>query len=186
MPDENGFLLAKRIRRLTSGVFIIFVTWLKEYMHKSFESQAFDYLCKPVSNIMLKKVMDRMIKIMVDDKDDNRLSVKLKGENGTAAVPKKDILYIESQLHYKKIVTLNKNENLMFYGNISEIKKRLVGSFVQISKSFLVNMSHIWIVRAKEIVLDNGKDLTVSRNYSKEFNLELEKYRSTQWSEIRI
>ena len=78
-------------------------------------------------------------------------------------LPKRNILYFQSDLRYVDICTIQ-GDNLRILAKLSEIEL-LVGSvFVRIHKSYLVNLKHVlWIDKKKHLVLlTNGEQLPVS------------------------
>lgn len=70
MPEINGFMLAEEILLLYPDIYIVFVTAYDEYAIKAFETNAIDYVLKPVSIERLKKSVNKVVNFR---NKDNRL-----------------------------------------------------------------------------------------------------------------
>jgi two-component system LytT family response regulator len=63
MPGVNGLVLAQQILDLDENIEIIFVTAFNQYALEAFESQAIDYIMKPLKKERLDKTVKRLLKI---------------------------------------------------------------------------------------------------------------------------
>lgn len=62
MPGMHGLELAEHILELRSDLFIVFVTAYDSYAVDAFETDALDYIMKPITAERMKKTLDRYIK----------------------------------------------------------------------------------------------------------------------------
>ncbi|WP_411678919.1 response regulator [Clostridium thailandense] len=62
MPGMHGLELAERINEIRSDIFIVFVTAYDSYAIDAFETEALDYIMKPITEDRMKKTLDRYIK----------------------------------------------------------------------------------------------------------------------------
>ncbi|MHA7966397.1 response regulator [Paenibacillus sp. CAU 1782] len=62
MPAMNGLELAERIHQLRPNIGIAFVTAYDYYAVDAFESEAFDYVMKPMNAGRIRKTLDRFVK----------------------------------------------------------------------------------------------------------------------------
>lgn len=76
----------------------------------------------------------------------------------------KDIRHVESHNHKAYIYT--EKEIYIVYEKLSDILRRLPTEFVQCHKSFLVNMNYVAAIEGKEVILKEGKRITISRSYN--------------------
>lgn len=85
------------------------------------------------------------------------------------------ILYFESNNHYVRIVTTDKEYEIR--STIKNIIMELNDTmFVQCGKSYLVNLQHISSILDNIVYLDNKDKLPISRAYHKEFVDEFTKF----------
>lgn len=59
MPGMHGLELAERIAEIRSDIFIVFVTAYDSYAVEAFESEALDYIMKPITEERMKKTLER-------------------------------------------------------------------------------------------------------------------------------
>lgn len=62
MPGMHGLELAGRIQELKSEAFIVFVTAYDDYAVDAFETEALDYIMKPITAERMQKTLERYIK----------------------------------------------------------------------------------------------------------------------------
>lgn len=70
---------------------------------------------------------------------------------------------IESHNHRVYIYT--DKEKYTVYEKLSDILQRLPESFIQCHKSFLVNLEYVEALEGKEIILIEGRRISISRTY---------------------
>lgn len=66
MPGMHGLELAERINEIRSDIFIVFVTAYDNYAINAFETEALDYIMKPLTEDRMKKTLERYIKRCTD------------------------------------------------------------------------------------------------------------------------
>lgn len=99
-------------------------------------------------------------------------------------VPRRDILYLESEHHDIHLHVLKAygtdfcgKEVLPVAETLSQCEGKLRGmGFARIHKSFLVNMYHIRCLEKETLLLDNGERLYISRRRYPEVKLQFENY----------
>ncbi|MEJ2053445.1 MAG: LytTR family transcriptional regulator DNA-binding domain-containing protein [Calditrichaceae bacterium] len=179
MPKINGFDVVELLGRETPN--IIFVTAYDEYAIKAFETNALDYLLKPVNAGRLQVAIDRLSeKLSLQAKTDyrplldqaranqspDRILVKEKAR--VQVIPVGDISHIEAQGDYIVIYT-NKDKYLK-NERISILEKQLNPQvFIRLHRSFLVNVDYIDRIESyskdsKLVKLRNGAEVPVSRS----------------------
>ena len=178
MDKLNGIETANIIRRSDKHVIIVFVTSHTKYMQACFECSPFRFLVKPVSDVEFGKVFADIAKKLSEERatfifTENRNKLRLFCE---------DIVYFECQAHYIYIHT--RNEVHKICKTMSELYDSIDKSmFLQVHKSFIINLSFIREIRETEIVLyDADKIIPVSRTFKKQvasafINFKERKYR---------
>lgn len=73
MPGMHGLELAKHINEIRSDIFIVFVTAYDSYAIEAFETEALDYIMKPITEERMKKTLERFIKRCGDQKKNEKL-----------------------------------------------------------------------------------------------------------------
>jgi len=141
---------------------IVYVSAMESYAMQLFRNRPMDFLLKPVKRQDIEKVMDEYIRVF--GKGRNHIFEYGIGRR-RFRVADDEILYFECAGRKVGIVT-GKGEKAEFYGNMDEVEHQLDGSkFWRIHKSYIVNVSFVSEFRVKEVCLDNGATLPVSRTF---------------------
>ncbi len=151
MPHMTGIELLEQIDHRNFDV--IFVTAFNEYAVKAFKLNAIDYLLKPISIPELIKAVNKVSgnkdnQSTANDKLD-RLKAALSGKvglpfsSGTEFIKISDIIRIEADGSYCKVVTIDGKTRLISR-NLKEMQTSLEEeSFYRTHKSHLINLEHI-------------------------------------------
>ncbi|GGH03552.1 LytR/AlgR family response regulator transcription factor [Pedobacter zeae] len=177
MPDVSGLELAKLLKKHIRK--LIFTTAHSKYGYEAFEIKASDYLLKPYSlSKFLSAVQDLFPSVDFKEYrtenqhiEENFFFVKSKSHNlKLVKIRFEDIILVESKLNYVDIFTTDKC--VTTYMSLTEISKRLSPErgFLKFQRSFIINKTHIDSVDGNEVLMDNGKKITVGHYYRKEFN----------------
>lgn len=185
MPGLSGIDLAHRLRREEKRTQIIFVTGLSDYMLEGYDVEAVSYLLKPVDAGKLFICLDRAKERR--QKEEPVLLLELPG--GMARVKLAKICYLESDAHTTQVHCMRsfysagtepgKQDSMEVTGGtgvkftmrsrtgIRELEERLAvfgGGFFRIHRSYIVNLAYVNRISRREVLLDGGETLPVSRS----------------------
>jgi two-component system LytT family response regulator len=187
MPDLTGFDLIAEIGVEKMPAFV-FVTAYSEFAVRAFEVEAVDYLCKPFDRDRLAASLERAMRRLqlrntevaenglgaLPGKTDPWLSrIPIKVKNGIIFVPVDGILWIEAADKYVELHTAERN--YLARQTIQSLDESLdPKQFVRIHRSTIVRKAAVrglhplfhgdYLVR-----LNNGTELTLSRNFRESF-----------------
>lgn len=156
MPLLTGFEL---LARLDSVPMVVFTTAYDHYAIRAFEQNSVDYLMKPIEAERLALTVQRLrrqqqVKTPMLSADDlSRLlqqvkpaptvhSISVKSGERILLVPLTDISYFEAQERYVFLSTLDGGQYITNY-TVSALEEKLPDHFVRISRSYIVNTTHI-------------------------------------------
>jgi DNA-binding LytR/AlgR family response regulator len=164
MDGKNGIKFAQTLRKLNYNGQIIFISNSKELVFQTFSVQPFDYLLEnKITRSKLLEVFSRGLSIYKSETIDKfffRIGKRV------VAVSYQDIIYFEKDLRKINIVT--KTETYVFYGVFKTLSVYLQPlGFIQIHKSFIVNVNHTVTVSKQKFLLKNGKSLPIGYVYMK-------------------
>ncbi len=192
MPEKTGLEV---VRSLLPGNLptIIFVTAYDHYAIQAFEVHAIDYLLKPFNRERMQKAVSRARESIAAKKPagtiDEKLAALIAGlrperkylerlmvkSSGRVLFLKTDeIDWIEASGNYLKLHI--GRESHMLRETMSGIESKLdPEKFLRIHRSALVNIERIKELHPMfsgdySVILSNGKELTLSRNYRDRFN----------------
>lgn len=168
MPEMSGIDIGIKIREKDENAIIIYLTSSPDYAIKSYGVFAFQYLLKPVSGDELHKVLDKALnKINIE----SALSLPVKTSEGLKAIRYQQIVFVEYKNHTLKFhlsdcsVINSTTSREPFDIMISAILKD--SRFVRPHASFVVNMSFVRAITARDFVMTDGSLVSIShKNYT--------------------
>lgn len=176
MPDINGM---EMVGALQHPPLIVFITAHPDYAAESYRHSAVDYLLKPYSfadfQRAANKVMDRYLlshpvrptPLQADNqpvKDDSS-SIFIKVDYRYIRINLSDIRYIKGYGEYLQIYTTTSSTPLLTLSSFAAIRERLSPSFLQIHRSYIVNMNHVLHIERARMVMDADTYLPVGDSY---------------------
>lgn len=165
MPGINGIELARKIRSLDNGGQIIFITSSREYAFEAFGIRAQQYLEKPIDKQSLFSELDIARQTLILKKEHSQVNVVTR--EGVTVLYIDEIMYIENVDRSSVYVLTGGariegvSNRVPFENSVSGLEKHF--DFIQPHKSYFVNMCHVRMLRPDDFVLDNGKEIPISR-----------------------
>lgn len=158
MPGMDGITLAEKLREISEEVSIVFLTGHIEYAIQGYEVNALRYLTKPADENKVKDVIDRVMK-----KTEGEKLLWIKTDEGEMKVRLSDVIFLEAQ---NQNVLINTAENsYSVRGNMSDYEERLSSEgFFRIHRSYLVPLAKIERISGKEVIMEDGTALPISRS----------------------
>lgn len=169
MPKINGLDLVKS---LGNPPVIIFITAHRDFALDGFETGATDYLVKPVR-------FDRFLKAVNKAKDYISLKrnstvhqvnsdrIFIKSDGKLTKILLDEILYIEAQGDYLKIVI--QNETYTTLATLKSMDEVLtLPKFFRVQRSFIINLEAIRSLNGNMVELVNGKNISIALNKKEE------------------
>ena len=175
MGDGSGFDLLNQMDR--NDFDVVFTTAHEEYALQAIKALAVDYLLKPLTLedvlIALKKIKKRRKKEQASPESfQHKKVMAFPTTSGITFKPIGEIVWIEGQGAYSKIVFTN-NESILMSTNIGEVEERLLGrGFFRIHNSYIVNINQVNEYKrlgSHNLIMSDGKVLTISRRRKEDF-----------------
>ena len=168
MGALNGIDTAKEIRKTNKDVIIIYVSGYVQYAPAGYQVKAFAYILKNDIDALFNNVMDEVFKELNFKED----IYKIKIDSKDISLPLKDIVFIES---FDKTVDIHhiNGEKYTIKAQINDIYNELKSKgFLQIHKSYIVNMQHVLKAKNYVVALSNGRELVASQRRWKDIMAE--------------
>ena len=147
MLGISGIETARILRERDSRVILIFVSCHNQYCKEMIEVQPYAFIDKPVSEEKLEKILKRVFETHLNSDDSYCFSYNKRQYN----IPLNQIRFFQSD-----------------NGKLEEVERNLRKAnvkFLRIRKSLLVNTRFIKEYSADRVVLDNGREVEISKNY---------------------
>lgn len=158
MPDMNGLDFVKVLPEMP---LVVFTTAYSEYAVESYRVRAVDYLLKPYTFEEFQRAADyvqqqwlakQKAPVAPADLD----NVFLKVDYRYIRVSLKDIVFIEGMNEYLKIHLVSGDPYLV-HTSFKQINNHLPENFLQVHRSYVVNVNHICEVERSVILLNISK-----------------------------
>ena len=173
MPMVTGLEFAEMLPKKS---LIIFTTAYSQYALRSYELEAVDYLLKPVDPKRLEKAIDKAIlytELLSKDTVKNTVESNtadflfIKAERRFYKISFADIKFIEGLKDY--VVIHTKQQKLITAMNLKTIHQKISGgTFIRVSKSYIVNMNYIDSFDNHNIYIEDS-EIPLGEVYRSEF-----------------
>ena len=158
---ESGIHLAARLRRLHPNLILIFVSGYPHYFTEAFKVQPDQFLVKPVQWDTFLDAVNFAMAMRKRRSAMARFSFPVK--NGLVTFRQDEICYLEAMDHYIRIVS-TREAPLLTPGTITKEEKRLLPhGFVKVHRSYLVNLRHIRHIESRDVVMETGEHIPISK-----------------------
>ncbi len=164
MPDISGLDWA---RGLTNPPLIIFTTAFSEYAAESYELQAVDYLVKPIPFNRFLKAVNRAAQLRQQERASYTF---VKNGHQWVRIDFDRLQYVQGAANYVDFFT--DQGRITVRMKLSEAVDLLPESFVQVHRSFLVNLKHIQRVEHNQIIVGEAS-ITIGKAYRDDFMEQL-------------
>ncbi|HEX8969574.1 MAG TPA: LytTR family DNA-binding domain-containing protein [Chloroflexota bacterium] len=145
MPGLSGLEATQVVNRLPHKPQVVFITAFDEYALAAFEVAATDYLVKPVSELRLRRAIERITeRRRLQPGARRRVVDKLavEGEGHTVLVPIADIRVVHVRGHTAVISTFDAEYRSR--SSLSELEEQLAAhDFLRVHRAYLVNPEHV-------------------------------------------
>lgn len=166
MPLSSGIEVAREIRQTDKTVKIVFLTSSPEFAVESYTVKANNYLLKPVNVQALYSCLDEFIQ----DITFSPHSIIVRGTHSVQKIPLVNIEYVEAQ---NKHIMFNLHDGSAVRTSeplhIHESKLTIADGFFKCHRSYIVNINLIDTYTSKEITMQSGCRIPISRSCQKEF-----------------
>ena len=160
---------ARRLHEFSPSLPVIFLTSHTELAMDGYEVGAYRFLQKPVVTQKLTQAL-RDIKQLCG----SRKTICIKESGVEHLLSPESIIYAEADNNTVRFITSEKTfQTRMKFTDAIVILENASDSFCRIHRSLIVNLSHIISRSEKELRLDSGTILPVSKSYSDELKKRL-------------
>ena len=161
----DGIFLAERMKIISRGVMIIFVSEDVENCNlvKMINTEPFAFIAAENMTVQLPKVLDKAIFIKM--REQCLFNYVKKGEK--FIVPLTEVIYFVSVSRKVTYICIDGKSD-SFYDRLNNVENnitKLSNTFVRISQSYLINKKYILSLKGNKITMINSEVLMVSRKY---------------------
>lgn len=170
MPEISGIELARKIRKESSTVQIVFITGFYEYFSDGFDVSALHYLIKPAETGKLYPVLDRAVGNLTY----RQRAVLVETAEEDVKVPLAEILYVESERVYVVVHTVQGTYRTRMA--LGKFCQQLDETFFKVHRSYVVGLKYIKKITRADVTMVNGDRIPISRGMYDEVHGALIRY----------
>lgn len=172
MPPPDGMETARRLHEFSPELPVIFLTSHTELAMDGYEVGAFRFLQKPVIAEKLGQALKDIKQLCAAKKT---VCIKESGEEHY--ISPDDITYAEADNNSVRFVTAEREyQTRMKLTEAFVLLDGASGCFCRVHRSIVVNLAHIVSRSEKEVKLDSGTMLPVSKSYAAVLKKRLMEY----------
>ncbi|MCB1581701.1 MAG: response regulator transcription factor [Xanthomonadales bacterium] len=162
MPHIDGLSLAKLIDNQTN---VIFTTAYSEFAVESYEVKATDYLLKPISLERFTRSISKFIEQKNKPLQKSNDIVLIKSGATTHRINVNDIHFIKKEGNYSLYHL--KDKTIMARESVAETLAKLPDKFIQIHRSYLVNLDKVTCFENDMLTVLN-EEITIGDTFKKQ------------------
>lgn len=165
MPGLNGLDSARKLREIGGELSIIFLTSHTELAMEGYEVDALRFLPKDCSD---KKLTESLQAIQRELAAKPNVVIRQKGEE--YVVPPDKIILVQADNNTVHFTMCGETISArMKLTQALEMLEKASQEFVKVHRCIIVNLRHVSKYNAKEIILDNGETVPISKSCAGEF-----------------
>ncbi len=174
MPGYTGLELIRNLREYNMELSVVLVTAHQKYLNQVTNMQVFYCMLKPVDRLELFQLIEKLAHHKHFDMED-QLKIKLPVKNGYIYLDNEEILKLEAEGNYTRIVTIYNDVYVSSY-NMGRLYKRLnMDKFFRINRGCILNSNYLRRINKKQktaTININGEvqELLVSSSFITSFN----------------
>lgn len=170
MPDLSGMDF---IASLPTAPMVVFITAYAQYAVDSYRLSAVDYLLKPygfaefqrAANKALENYSVRSVQPSAAGQQSQNDSLFVKVDYRYVRVSLASVRYIKGYGEYLQIFTAESSAPLLTLSSFADIKERLTDNFLQVHRSYIVNMDQVESISRGRIIMDADTYIPVGDSF---------------------
>ena len=169
MPNLNGIELGKQLRKIADNVLIVFVSSHEELVFESFQVTPFPFIRKG----HFYQDLEECIPAIITELEKRQTELQIDNGKEVYRIAPYKILYIESSDKIQKLFTLQGVMEIRY--KLKDLETLLADyGFIRIHKGYLVNARFISRVNKREVILNTGESIPMSKYRVEQVLEELE------------
>jgi len=147
MPQISGLEFLQQLNEFSPETKVVFVTAHEDYALEALQNDAFDFIPKPIAKDNLRRVVHKLFAAINCEKghetNGDTIRVLLKTNDGHHYIAVEDVLYLEADGNYTKLILKDEN-NLLSSFNLGRIFNLFPqDEFVRISRKHIINKRYL-------------------------------------------
>lgn len=176
MPDLNGM---EFVKSLSSMPMVVFITAYRQYAAESYKVSAIDYILKPYDFSDVQRAANKALDFATahnKQRIGDSTSLFIKTDYKFVRVNFGDMEYIKGYGEYLQIYVSGDKNPILTLSSFAAIMQQLPNDFIQVHRSYIVNINKIKKVERGVITMDNGVTIPIGNSFKADFQELLQKH----------
>lgn len=171
MAGLNGL---EFVSSLSNCPMVVFITAYSEYAVDSYKINAVDYIVKPYGLNEFHRAADR-VRRQFEQMQHNELSAVgnslfVRTDHKWLHIKADSIRYIQACSDYIILSLNNIEKRILTYSTLSAIQEYLPETFIQIHKSWIINIMSVSEITKSKVVMDDDKTIPIGETFKDVLN----------------
>lgn len=167
MPQMTGIQAAQRVREALPDVGLVFVSSCESMVFEAIKTTPLRFIRKA----RLEEELEEAVTALLNRYHSLKNYYDFCVNGNTVRLKLSEIYYFESAKHYVKIKTLQ--EDYMVRAKMANLEQIFnEKGFVRVQSGYIVNLRHVDRVRYKDVLMNNGECISISRDRLEDLKLK--------------
>ena len=167
MPQMTGIQAAQRVREALPDVGLVFVSSCESMVFEAIKTTPLRFIRKA----RLEEELEEAVTALLNRYHSLKNYYDFCVNGNTVRLKLSEIYYFESAKHYVKIKTLQ--EDYMVRAKMADLEQIFnEKGFVRVQSGYIVNLRHVDRVRYKDVLMNNGECISISRDRLEDLKLK--------------
>ncbi len=163
LPGENGIDMARKLYSRDKRPVIIFITSNTDFAVQGYGVNALGFIEKPPTDKPLLALLAAALERLYPPE---AATLMVRSTGGIRPVRLAAVTHMESR-NRRVIFHCGEEEEVVCVASLADFQPKLPLRFLQVHKSFLVNMDRVLILRTAEVIMDDGTAVSISKRFRK-------------------
>lgn len=149
MPGMDGLETARHLAQLENPPAVVFTTAYGDHALEAFETQAVDYLLKPIHPARLQQALEKarrlsqaqLQKLQQADVGGSRTHLCARNRGNLELIPVTEIVYLQADNKY--VTVRSRNRQILIEESLKSLEEEFAGGFLRIHRNALVAVASI-------------------------------------------
>lgn len=149
MPGMDGIEAARHIVQLENPPALVFATAYGDHALEAFETQAVDYLLKPIHPQRLQQALDKAMrlssvqleKLQKSQADSRRMHLCARKRGNLELIPIDEVVYLQADNKY--VTVCSATQQILIEESLKSLEREFSGYFIRIHRNALVAVAAI-------------------------------------------
>ena len=163
MPGMDGMAAARALRDRGWNKVLLFVTGEEGQVFDAFDVHAFHFLVKPIREEKLKAVLTEAAAQVRAVESPDRRWIRVQTGSTHIRIDLSEVLYAE--VFSRKTIVHTLREDIGYYGQLSDLEKKVGEDFFRVHRSFLVHLKFVDRYDGTSVTVRGSSLPLARRNY---------------------